>query len=186
MIDGTDIRDVTLASLRSQIGIVTQDVILFNETVWYNIAYGNHQKHGEEVPLSQVEEAARIANAHDFVLEMSDGYHTVIGERGVRLSGGQRQRLSIARAVLKNPPILILDEATSSLDAESERLVQQALERLMEHRTVLVVAHRLSTIRKADRILVLEDGKIVEEGNHEDLLGKSGHYKRLYEIQVHH
>src|SRR5205823_3333645 len=159
----------------------------FNDTVGYNIAYGRKLPKGVswESIQNEIEQAARIANAHEFILNLQDGYRTMIGERGVRLSGGQRQRLSIARAILKNPPILILDEATSSLDAESERLVQEALERLMQNRTVLVVAHRLSTIRKADRILVLENGKIIEEGDHKDLLAKSGTYKKLYEMQVH-
>jgi ABC-type multidrug transport system fused ATPase/permease subunit len=186
-IDGTDVRDVSLQSLRNQIGIVTQDVILFNETVQYNIAYGKGagDTDGSFPAAEEIIRAAKIANAHEFIQELPQGYNSVVGERGVRLSGGQKQRLSIARAVLKNPPILILDEATSSLDAESERLVQEALERLMENRTVLVVAHRLSTVRKADRILVLDDGKIVEEGNHEMLLAQGGHYKKLYQIQVH-
>jgi len=177
-IDGIDIRNVSLESLRSQIGIVTQETILFNETVNYNIAYGKREMH----PASQkeIEESAKIANAHEFILDLPDGYNTIIGERGVRLSGGQRQRLSIARALFKNPPILILDEATSALDTESERLVQEAIERLMKNRTVLVVAHRLSTIRKADRILVLENGSIVEEGRHQNLMDKSGTYKKLY------
>ena len=156
------------------------------DTVAYNIAYGKKEITDPNDPESRREivQAAIVANAHEFISAMPQGYDTVIGERGVKLSGGQRQRLSIARAVLRNPPILILDEATSSLDAESEKLVQEALDRLMEHRTVLVVAHRLSTIRKADRILVIQDGKIVEEGNHENLLGRDGHYKKLYEIQV--
>lgn len=186
-IDQMDIRNVSLESLRKQIGIVTQETILFNETVRYNIAYGRSDNHHSTALPTQleIEQAAKIANAHEFILNLPNGYDTVIGERGVRLSGGQRQRLAIARAILKNPPILILDEATSSLDTESERLVQEAIERLMENRTVLVVAHRLSTIRKADRIIVLQDGKIIEEGNHQTLMKMSGSYKKLYEIQIH-
>ncbi|MBI1979470.1 MAG: ATP-binding cassette domain-containing protein, partial [Elusimicrobia bacterium] len=157
----------------------------FNETVRYNLTYGKVVAQGSSpISQSEIEAAAKIANAHSFILELPNGYDTVVGEKGVRLSGGQRQRLAIARAVLKNPPILILDEATSSLDSESERLVQEALERLMQSRTVLVVAHRLSTIRKADRILVLENGRIIEEGQHDSLLEKSGLYKKLYETQV--
>lgn len=184
LIDGVDIRNVTFKSLRRQIGMVTQDTILFNETVKYNLAYGsNGDENTNSMDSSALEEAASIANAHPFILDLPQGYDTIIGEKGVRLSGGQRQRLAIARAILKNPPILILDEATSSLDSESEKLVQEALERLMKHRTVLVVAHRLSTIRKADRILVLENGEIIEEGRHESLLEKNGLYKKLYETQ---
>lgn len=186
-IDSEDLRNVTLKSLRKQIGIVTQETILFNETVKYNIAYGSLEENfsPERIRHEQIEEAARIANAHEFISELPNQYETVIGEKGIRLSGGQRQRLAIARAVLKNPPILILDEATSSLDTESERLVQEAIERLMEHRTVLVVAHRLSTVRRADRIIVLQDGQIIEEGNHEKLMGMTGSYKKLYELQIH-
>ncbi len=183
LIDGIDIRGVTLESLRRQIAMVTQDTFLFNESVKYNLAYGRAYAL-DEVSQADVENAARIANAHDFITQMPRGYDTVIGERGVRLSGGQRQRLSIARAVLKNPPILILDEATSALDNESERQVQEALERLMKDRTVLVVAHRLSTVRKADRIIVLENGMIVEDGQHQSLLEKSGLYRRLYETEI--
>ncbi|OGR79505.1 MAG: hypothetical protein A3I11_03800 [Elusimicrobia bacterium RIFCSPLOWO2_02_FULL_39_32] len=184
LIDGTDIKNVTFKSLRGQIGMVTQDTILFNETVRYNLAYGSNEDGNlGSINLAQLEEAASIANAHPFIQDLPQGYDTQIGEKGVRLSGGQRQRLAIARAILKNPPILILDEATSSLDSESEKLVQEALERLMKHRTVLVVAHRLSTIRKADRIIVLENGEIIEEGRHETLLEKNGLYKKLYETQ---
>lgn len=183
LIDGVDIQKATLESLRRQIAMVTQDTFLFNETVKFNIAYGRAYNL-EQVSQVDIEEAARIANAHDFITGMPLGYDTVIGERGVRLSGGQRQRLSIARAVLKNPPILILDEATSALDNESERLVQEALERLMKSRTVLVVAHRLSTVRRADRILVMENGKIVEDGRHQSLLEKSGLYRKLYETEI--
>jgi ATP-binding cassette, subfamily B, bacterial MsbA len=178
-IDGEDIKFATLDSLRHQIGFVTQEILLFNESVRYNIAYG---KLG--ATLEEIKEAAKAANAHTFIERLPHGYDTMIGERGVRLSGGERQRLSIARALLKNPPILILDEATSSLDAESERLVQEAVEHLMARRTALVIAHRLATVRKADRIIVLERGEIVEEGNHEVLLAKRGTYHRLHSLQV--
>jgi len=178
LIDGHDVRDVTLASLRSQVGIVTQETILFNDTVRNNIAYGQPQ-----VSKNKVEDAARAALAHDFILRMPEGYDTIIGERGFRLSGGERQRLSIARALLKNAPILILDEATSALDSESENLVQQALQNLMVGRTVFVIAHRLSTVRRADRILVLESGAISDIGRHEDLLNRLGTYRRLYDLQ---
>ena len=178
LIDGRDVRDVTLASLRAQVGIVTQETVLFNDTVRNNIAYG--QPH---VPQKEVEAAARAALAHDFILALPSGYDTVIGERGVRLSGGERQRLAIARALLKNAPILILDEATSALDSESEALVQSALHNLMAGRTVFVIAHRLSTVRRADRILVIENGAISDIGAHEELLKKLGTYRRLYELQ---
>ena len=178
LIDGRDIRDVTLASLRAQIGIVTQETVLFNDTVRNNIAYG--QPH---VSKKQVEAAARAALAHDFILEMPDGYDTVIGERGLRLSGGERQRIAIARAILKNAPILILDEATSALDSESEALVQSALQNLMVGRTVFVIAHRLSTVRRADRIVVLENGMIGDIGAHEELMKKLGTYRRLHDLQ---
>jgi subfamily B ATP-binding cassette protein MsbA len=179
LIDDDDIRQVSLDSLRRQIGLVTQEVILFNETVRYNIAYG-----APDAKEADIQAAAQAANAHSFIQRMPNGYDTVIGERGVRLSGGERQRLSVARALLKNPPILILDEATSALDAESERLVQEAVERLMSHRTALVIAHRLATVRKADRIIVLDHGQIVEEGNHETLLAKQGAYHRLHSLQM--
>jgi len=178
LIDGHDVRDVTLVSLRSQIGIVTQETILFNDTVRNNICYGVAQ-----TPDEQVFVAARAALAHDFIMDLPDGYQTLIGERGARLSGGQRQRLAIARALLKNPPILILDEATSELDSESEVLVQQALANLMEGRTAIVIAHRLSTIRHAHKIVVIEGGTIVETGTHSQLLGNGGVYRRLHEIQ---
>jgi len=178
VIDNNDVRDVTLSSLRSQVGIVTQETVLFNDTVRNNIAYG--QPH---VSLKEVEAAARAALAHDFILSLPAGYDTVIGERGVRLSGGERQRLAIARALLKNAPILILDEATSALDSESEALVQSALHNLMSGRTVFVIAHRLSTVRRADRIVVLDNGRITETGAHEDLMSHGGTYRRLYELQ---
>jgi len=178
LIDGHDVREVTVSSLRSQIAIVTQDTILFNDTVRNNIAYG--QPH---VPQQQVEDAAQAALAHDFIMALPAGYDSVVGERGLRLSGGERQRLSIARAILKNAPILILDEATSALDTESEVLVQSALHNLMAGRTVLVIAHRLSTVRRADRILVLENGAIADEGSHECLIAHTGTYRRLYDLQ---
>jgi ATP-binding cassette, subfamily B, bacterial MsbA len=178
LIDGCDVRDVTLASLRSQIGIVTQETVLFNDTLRNNIAYG--QPH---VSLKHVEEAALAAHAHEFIRVMPEGYSTIIGERGVRLSGGERQRIAIARAILKNSPILILDEATSALDSESEALVQSALQNLMQGRTVFVIAHRLSTIRRADRIVVLENGTVGEIGDHDELIQKMGTYRRLYELQ---
>jgi len=178
-IDGTDIRSVTLRSLRDQIGLVTQETVLFNDTVRANIAYGL-----EDVDEARIESAARAAFAHDFILDLPRRYDTVIGERGSRLSGGQRQRIAIARAILKNPPILILDEATSALDAESERLVQEALANLMEGRTTLVIAHRLATVRRADRILVLDGGEVREVGRHEELLKRPGGiYSRLHELQ---
>jgi subfamily B ATP-binding cassette protein MsbA len=178
LIDGRDIRDVTLESLRKQIAIVTQQTILFNDTIRNNIAYGDIRKSDDDII-----EAARMANAHKFIVNLPEGYETVIGEQGVRLSGGERQRLSIARALLKDAPILILDEATSSLDTESEMEVQEALENLMKGRTTLVIAHRLSTIGNADRIIVLVNGRILEEGTHDTLLSKKGEYYKLYNLQ---
>jgi ATP-binding cassette, subfamily B, bacterial len=178
LIDGVDIRDVTLKSIRRQIGIVPQETTMFSGTIAENIAFGQ-----ESFDMQAVENAAKIANAHQFISQMPNGYHTLVGERGVNLSGGQRQRIAIARAVLLDPRILILDEATSALDSESEALVQEALERLMQGRTVFIIAHRLSTVRKSDRILVLDKGQIVESGTHEDLLNIQGRYAKLYTKQ---
>jgi len=177
-IDGTDIRDFTLRSLRSRIGIVSQDVILFNDTVFSNIAYGK-----KDIGMEDVMNAAKKAYAHDFIINMPDGYNTVIGERGAKVSGGEKQRIAIARAILKDPPILILDEATSALDTESEHIIQMALDNLMIGRTTFVIAHRLSTIKNADLIIALDNGKIVEMGRHEELLTRRGLYKRLYDMQ---
>ena len=176
--DGTNIKEVAIHDLRSLIGNVNQEAILFNDTFFNNIAFGV-----EGATMEQVVEAAKIANAHDFIMEKPEGYNTNIGDRGSKLSGGQRQRISIARAILKNPPILILDEATSALDTESERLVQEALERLMKTSTTIAIAHRLSTIKNADEICVLYEGEIVERGTHDELIQKNGYYKRLHDMQ---
>lgn len=177
-IDGVDVRDMALRDLRGLIGNVNQDPILFNDTIFNNIAFGV-----KDATREQVEAAARIANAHEFIMEKEEGYDTNIGDRGVKLSGGQRQRISIARAILKNPPILILDEATASLDTESERTVQDALDRLMSTRTTIAIAHRLSTVKGADEIVVMDEGRIVERGRHEELLARDGYYKKLYDMQ---
>ena len=177
-IDGHDLRDVSVASIRSQIGVVTQETVLFNDTLRNNIAYGQ-----PGISQKEVEAAARAALAHDFIMELPAGYDALIGEKGVRISGGERQRIAIARALLKNAPILILDEATSALDSESEALVQSALQNLMTGRTVIVIAHRLSTVRRADRIVVLENGAIADIGSHEELMQKLGIYRRLYDLQ---
>ncbi|MGI9547484.1 MAG: ABC transporter ATP-binding protein, partial [Flavobacteriaceae bacterium] len=177
-IDGTDIKDLTKKSLRNLIGLVTQDSILFNDSVKNNIALGKNEATEDEII-----EAAKIANAHEFITELPKGYDTNIGDGGNKLSGGQKQRLSIARAVLKNPPVMVLDEATSALDTESEKLVQDALENMMQNRTSIVIAHRLSTIQNADTIVVLQKGKIVETGSHKDLLAAEGVYRNLVEMQ---
>jgi subfamily B ATP-binding cassette protein MsbA len=178
-IDGVDTREIRLDALRSLMGIVGQDTVLFNDTVRSNIAYGAP----EQFPAERIEEAAKAANAHDFIVELPEGYDTLLGERGTRLSGGQRQRIAIARSLLHDPPILILDEATSALDTESERLVQEAIERLLAGRTVFVIAHRLSTIVHADIILVMDRGVVVERGTHTELMAKKGVYHRLYSLQ---
>ena len=177
-IDGVNIKDVRISDLRSLIGNVNQEAILFNDTFFNNIAFGV-----ENATMEQVIEAAKIANAHDFIMEKEDGYHTNIGDRGSKLSGGQRQRISIARAILKNPPILILDEATSSIDTRTEIRIQKAFLTMMKGRTSFIVAHRLSTIREADSILVMKDGKIIEQGNHDTLLAQNGFYATLYNSQ---
>jgi subfamily B ATP-binding cassette protein MsbA len=178
LLDGVNIKTYTLSSLRKLMGIVSQAPVLFNDTIYNNIAFGM-----EGMDKEKVEEAARIANAHDFIMATEQRYQTNIGDGGGKLSGGQRQRLTIARAILKNPPILILDEATSALDAASERLVQDALNHLMEHRTTIVIAHRLSTIKHADEIIVLEKGRIAQRGSHKKLIEEEGIYKRLLALQ---
>jgi len=177
-IDGIDIKDVTLKSLRDLIGVVTQETLLFNDTVYNNISYGSRN-----FSKADIIKAAKIANAHDFIEKMPKGYDTIIGERGFLLSGGERQRVCIARAIFKNPPILIFDEATSQLDTESERLVQEAIDRLMRGRTVIVIAHRLSTITHASKIMVVDKGRIVEVGTHQELIDRYGLYRKLYDLQ---
>ena len=178
LLDGEDIKNIKLNSLRSLMGIVTQETFLFNDSVKANIAYGL-----ESVSDEDIKKAAIAANANEFIEQLPDGYDTIIGERGVKLSGGQRQRISIARAIMKNPPILILDEATSSLDTESEKIVQDAIEKLMHNRTVIVIAHRLSTVHNANKIIVLDKGDIVDTGNHNELINKEGLYKQLHNMQ---
>jgi subfamily B ATP-binding cassette protein MsbA len=178
LIDGISLKDAAIKDIRSLMGIVTQESILFNDTVFNNIAFGI-----DNATEADVIAAAKIANAHDFIMQMPNGYQTNIGDRGNKMSGGQRQRMSIARAVLKNPPILILDEATSALDTESERLVQDALNKLMQNRTSIVIAHRLSTIQHADEIIVMQKGEIIERGNHSTLINANGTYQKLHEMQ---
>jgi ATP-binding cassette subfamily B protein len=179
LVDGVDVRQVDLDSLRRQIGIVLQTSLLFSASIAENIAYGRPEASQEEI-----ETAARLAQAHEFIAALTDGYQTVVGERGVTLSGGQRQRVAIARALLMDPRILILDDSTSSVDTETERLIQQALDRLMEGRTTFVIAHRLSTVRRADLILVMQDGRILERGRHQELLQRGGLYREIYDLQL--
>jgi subfamily B ATP-binding cassette protein MsbA len=177
-IDGKDIRDFTMDSLRRQMSMVTQEAILFNDTVYNNIAFGR-----VDITMEKVVEAAKIANAHEFIELLENGYQTVIGDRGMRLSGGQRQRITIARAILKDAPIIIMDEATSALDTESEKLVQDAIDKLTQNKTGIIIAHRLSTIQHADEIIVLKQGKIAERGSHQELMQRGGLYTRLVEMQ---
>ena len=177
-IDGADLRDCTISGVRGLMGIVTQESILFNDTIFNNIAFGK-----PNATLEEVKAAARVAHADIFIEQFDEGYETLIGERGTKLSGGQRQRLSIARAVLKNPPVLILDEATSALDSESEKYVQDAIENIMQNRTAIIIAHRLSTIQNADKIVVIKDGEIIQEGTHSTLMKSGGLYKKLIEMQ---
>ena len=177
-IDGIDLRDMAVTNLRMMMGIVTQEVILFNDTVANNIAYGI-----DEYSMDEIENAAKSANAYDFIKDLPHGFQTLIGERGMLISGGQRQRISIARAILKNPPILIFDEATSSLDSESEALIQEAVENLMKYRTVFVIAHRLSSILNSDMIVVMEEGNIIDKGTTEELLDRSERFRQLYDLQ---
>ena len=179
-IDGTDIRDCRLHDLRALMGIVTQEAILFNDTIFNNIVFGMDKN----ISAQEVEQAARVAHAHDFIMATEKGYQTNIGDRGLKLSGGQRQRLTIARAILRNPPILILDEATSALDSESEKLVQEALSHLMKDRTSIVIAHRLSTIQHADSIVVMKQGHIIQQGTHQQLMLEEGEYSKLVALQV--
>jgi subfamily B ATP-binding cassette protein MsbA len=178
LIDGKNIQDLKINSLRSQIGVVSQDVLLFNDTVKYNISYAKLDATDEEI-----EAVAKAANAHEFISKMPDKYNTFVGERGMKVSGGEKQRIAIARAMLKNPPILVLDEATSALDSESEKLVQEAIENLMKNRTVILIAHRLATVRNADKIIVIDKGNIAEEGTHQELLAKNNIYAKLYNMQ---
>jgi subfamily B ATP-binding cassette protein MsbA len=177
-VDGTDLRRIDITSLRNLMGIVTQETILFNDTIWNNIAYGD-----EKAIQEKIEDAAKMANAYEFIQGLPEGLNTIIGDRGVKLSGGERQRLAIARALYKNPSILIFDEATSALDSESELLVQEAIDRLMKNRTTFVIAHRLSTIQNADKIVVIDEGRIVQTGKHRELIQQEGLYKKLYEMQ---
>jgi len=179
LIDGTNIKNYTLVSLRKLFGIVTQEIILFNDTIKNNISYGD-----EDTPMEKIIESAINANAHDFIMETENGYETVIGERGIKLSGGQRQRIAIARALLKNAPVMIFDEATSSLDSEAESLIQEAIDKLIKSNTSIIIAHRLSTIRNADRILVIDEGEIKNVGTHDDLMqDENSIYRKLYEMQ---